>query len=1126
MLKDQINENKFFDDFLYLSINNKIFPVAEYNDKGLFEANLPMIGRVEKIVENSELATAINDAPAIQDNKTGEVNEVIPNESLATKIVDVLKDPFSFSLVNDNRRNLVEPVGQVQKEKPAPDNKPLTIKANLDDNDDINIELDGKTLTKVMKYYKVSNPDIIANTKAAIDSYIKDTGTVPTKENAEKLVLKAVNKSIHGTDTIDDKYLSNPSLLFNKLKNIDVFSVPLEFPKNKERTPFTVSDVVTLKNVTGQHRQKYEFSDVIHENVEKVFKTLEQQPIHPIKFLGMTHDYVDTDSDRYTEYTIDLKNMDGNKQKYQVKLDIPCPVNDKYFKIGGNTYIFANQQHMKPLTKTDKNDVRFLTNYAIIRLSTENLKFNVSDINDILTYVQQRYPGIIESADDHEVLFKDGDKIYLTGDNVYDGITSIVIYNEDGKLVDKKGLIKFKNNNRFEFLYDLLVGKIQLINPDDELTKSKKSIPYIALYMSGVKIPFIIFMWHEKGLLSTLNQFGINYTLSDTPGQSGDIFLETTEKKYLTLLPDTIREKLIVNGLLVNKIKYPLKNLDDPKEIDQHITEIYGTRTIFLIDNLVSNIIDPITKELLVFENYPTNLPGLLSGPALNMLLNQKPDSLTDLKIYRTRMSEIVLRILYRQLTRAASSYAHKVEFGDPNARLMLVQEYVINEFLNRNPPDQSVEKNAGAVLNLTQSVNPIDEIMLASKVIKTGPGGLRSRNEFTPSHRNVHPSQIGNMSALSTPESADVGIVTHHTLSPLVLNKYGSYGLKDPKALSGWNAVSMTEALTPLIQEIYADRATLAVTHSRQVTPVNNSEPPYVITGAEYIVPQIASTRFVHKAKADGIVEQVIPNETMTVKYSNGKKETLDILPRKSQTRRGAFISLEMIPLGAGTKFKKNDILAGTKNFSDKDNMYVSGRNVTIAVMNYMGYNYEDAYVISDKIAETTTTDTLKEVFVVIPPETKVFKLEKQLGKETKPGDNLIEFAYDEDINSYMTANEFELDSDDVETILGSNNSSIFLKSPGGKIVDIKVYINDKIKSDPQLIQFHKELVKRTEDIEAQLRTGKSTKYDQLAASDNIEKKFFQIGGHKQKGVEFKGIKVSYLIKQPKPLRIGDKIN
>lgn len=1138
LLKEELSANKFFDGFLFGNINEKLYPVAEYNKDGIFEANIPMITRFVKAVESNEAASAINDSPAISKKENTEIDDqmlaystatagtsiddlglsAVGATSLATKIVDVLKDPFSFSpmhgLTGKNAKIEVAP----------PSKKSLTIKAKPDENDDLHIELDNKTLTKVMRYYKVSNPDIIANTKAAIDRYIEDTGEIPTKENAEKLVLRAVNKSIHGTDKIEDKYLNNPTLLFNQLQNVDVYSVPLNYPKNID-TPFEVTDVVTLPATTGQTRQAYEFGDVLDENVEKVFKTLENQNNHPIKVLGIKYNYEDTDRDRIKSYTVSLQNMDGNKKKYDITVNIPCVVSDKYFKIAGKRYIFVNQQHMKPLTKTNKNDCRILTNYAICRLSIENLKFNVSDVNDILNYINTRYPGLLTEVDSKHATFKDGDNIYFSGDTILESIDSNVVY-EDGKIVDKKNKYTIKNDNRNEFLYDRILEKIQTVNPDDELRKSKLSIPYISLYASGIKMPFIIFMWHEKGLLSSLNEFGIDYKIvENTEEMRGSIVVPLEGDKQLVVQPSSVRERLIANGLLVNKIHNPINNVDNPHSIDDHITDVYGARTLFLIDNIVTNMIDPITKELLTFESYPTNLPGLLAGPTLDKLLNDKPDSVADLKIYRSRMSEVVLRILYRQLTRAANSYAHKVDFGDPDAKLMFVPDYVINEFLNKNPPDQSVEKNANSLINLTESVNPIEEIMLASKVVKTGPGGLRTRDEFTPAHRNIHQSQIGNISAVATPESADVGIVCHNTLSPLILNKYGSYGIKDSKNMNRWSAVGMTEALIPLVQEIYSDRAMLATTHSRQVTPVNNSEPPLVITGGEYIVPQIASTRFCHTAKFDGEIIDIVPNETMTVKYNNGKTESFDILPRKSRTKRGAYISLEMDPLPVGTKFKAHDLIASTKNFNNKENMYVSGRNVTVAVVNYWGFSYEDAYVLSDKIASTTTTDTLKEISVIIPPETKVYQLEKEIGKDTKPGEDLVEFAYDMDVSSYMTANDFDLDSDEVETILGSSNNSIYLKSPGGKIVDIKIFINDKLKSDPQIIKFHKELVNKTKAIEEKLAQGKSSLEDQLSASDNLEKDFFKIGEHKQKGIEFRGARIVYSILQPKPVRVGDKI-
>ena len=193
---------------------------------------------------------------------------------------------------------------------------------------------------------------------------------------------------------------------------------------------------------------------------------------------------------------------------------------------------------------------------------------------------------------------------------------------------------------------------------------------------------------------------------------------------------------------------------------------------------------------------------------------------------------------------------------------------------------------------------------------------------------------------------------------------------------------------------------------------------------------------------------------------------------------------------------------------------------------MSYLGYTYEDGYCISDDVAKTTTTDTIREVSIIVPPETKVFQLEENIGKMTTSGDNLLEFAYDEDLNSYLLANEFELDGDDeTETMIGARNNSIVLKSPGGKIIDIKVYVNDKLKSDASLIRLHKNLVGRMNGIHMKLKKDKVNNYEELTASDNLDTSFYKIGGHKQKGQEFRGVRVVYLVKEPKPLRSGDKI-
>ena len=146
-------------------------------------------------------------------------------------------------------------------------------------------------------------------------------------------------------------------------------------------------------------------------------------------------------------------------------------------------------------------------------MSVENLKFNVSDINDILLYIQQRYPNLLVSADTEHAEFENGDKIYFAGNQVLETIDrDIIIDPETNKIIDKKNPNSNIKQQRFEFLFDFILTKIHEVNPEDNLTKTKKSIPYISLYMSGLKIPLIIYAWYQYGLLTALNRFSIDYS--------------------------------------------------------------------------------------------------------------------------------------------------------------------------------------------------------------------------------------------------------------------------------------------------------------------------------------------------------------------------------------------------------------------------------------------------------------------------------------------------------------------------------------------------------------------------------------------------------------------------------------
>jgi CheY-like chemotaxis protein len=64
-------------------------------------------------------------------------------------------------------------------------------------------------------------------------------------------------------------------------------------------------------------------------------------------------------------------------------------------------------------------------------INIDLLKNTLSDIYDILKYIQQRYTNILVSADKNQATFSNGDKIYFNGDNVLESIDKNVVIDSD-----------------------------------------------------------------------------------------------------------------------------------------------------------------------------------------------------------------------------------------------------------------------------------------------------------------------------------------------------------------------------------------------------------------------------------------------------------------------------------------------------------------------------------------------------------------------------------------------------------------------------------------------------------------------------------------------------------------------
>ncbi len=750
---DDLKALKFFDDYCLISdCETVLIPIfnKEESETKLVITNL---AKLEQYIEVNSAVEDINKA------KETAIADKVEDGSIESFNVNPEEKVVSSGPIKQS--DLIASAKRAESEE-HPTKEPSflsnivqslqtsTLIASSDSKNEIKVKLNQEELKKALKANKITDPDIIANVQIALNKYIEHTKTKPNQEQAEDLVLRAINYTISGSDVVPEEYLHKPNLLFNKLKQIDTYKVPLHIAETDNVVD--LSKIIDLKYTTGQHRQKFEFETAIHENVAKLFNSLESIGTeYPIKVKKIETSVEDNNSDRFINYKITLQNLNGGKKEsYTVELKVPSPVNEKYFKLHGNSYIMSNQQFLRPVTKTDKNEVRMISNYGIVRVGLANAKFNPTDLAGISKYIQIRYPKLIKEMNENSCQFNDGSIIHSTGENIYEsGTKTINIDIETGRLQDAKTKELLKQN-KYEFLFDTILDKIHSVNPADNLAKTKKALPYLWIYLGALKMPLILYLWSQKGLLATLNDYGIDYEIvdTDTP-EDGVFYVAQADGKFLKVIPEDLKQKMFVNALTNIKLKDPIKDFNDPQEIYNYISQTYGTRSIVLIRLISENFVDPITKELLQFENMPTNLTELSSKVAVDQLLNKQMDSLSDLKIYRARLSEIILNIVYKQIKLSHNFYRKRVIEGDTQASVFLDPDYVINSLLT----------DAGVLQN-TEPVAPVTEIMLSSRVSKGGKGGVPSKRSFRKEHRNIHPSQYGIMGAVSTPEYVDVGLI------------------------------------------------------------------------------------------------------------------------------------------------------------------------------------------------------------------------------------------------------------------------------------------------------------------------------------------------------------------------------
>lgn len=327
---------------------------------------------------------------------------------------------------------------------------------------------------------------------------------------------------------------------------------------------------------------------------------------------------------------------------------------------------------------------------------------------------------------------------------------------------------------------------------------------------------------------------------------------------------------------------------------------------------------------------------------------------------------------------------------------------------INVRPVSSAIKEFFGSsqLSQFMDETNPIAELTHRRKLSALGPGGL-NREHVTFEVRDVHYTHYSRMCPIETPEGQNIGLISslssyarineygyieapyrrvdkvNHRVTDIVdylpadeEDRYMIAQASEPLDENNWfvkervmmryrdligevsrdridyidvsprQMVSVATALIPFLENDDSHRALMASNMQRQAVPLLRTEAPIVGTGIEHKIAYDSGVMVI--ARADGVVDYV-DAERIIVKEDGGNRQ-MYLLKKFVGSNQGTCINQRAI-VNKGERVKKGQVLADGHSTSQAE--LALGKNVLVGFMSWEGYNYEDAILISERIAK-----------------------------------------------------------------------------------------------------------------------------------------------------------------------------
>ena len=163
---------------------------------------------------------------------------------------------------------------------------------------------------------------------------------------------------------------------------------------------------------------------------------------------------------------------------------------------------------------------------------------------------------------------------------------------------------------------------------------------------------------------------------------------------------------------------------------------------------------------------------------------------------------------------------------------------------------------------------------------------------------------------------------------------------------VSPQQVVSITTSGIPFLEHDDGKRALMGANMQRQALPLITTEAPRVGTGVEAIAARDSGTVVI--SNTDGIVDYV-DGKKIVIRNISGNLETY-WLNGFERSNNGTCYHQKPI-VRVGDSVKRGQVI-GDGPSTNKGELAL-GKNVTVAFMNYDGYNYEDAFILTERLVK-----------------------------------------------------------------------------------------------------------------------------------------------------------------------------